>query len=104
MFDERTSTFEGRAIVLKPILELTRDLPRAMVEEITINAIFEHRRLLETAEELHDALAQDVIEQTAVRRRYTEAMIALHVQTSALSSLLNILGYMPKMPDSSVMS
>lgn len=101
--DNNVSHFKQRMSVLDPINELTKDLPKLVIEKIAIDAIYEHRRLLKTAEELHDDMreapeegaADDV---SAATIHYTKAMIALHAHMFALSALLHVLGYTPNVP------
>ncbi|MCM2443004.1 transcriptional regulator [Agrobacterium vitis] len=90
----------GEAVDLKPLIGLLNGLPSPLVERLTIDAIREHRDLLERAENLFNELPADVkagkelVSDTHIA--YLEATIRMHAQMSALTTLLHILGYTPK--------
>src|SRR3546814_406802 len=50
----------GEAVDLKPLIGLLHGLPSPLVERLTIDAIREHRELLERAENLFNELPADV--------------------------------------------
>ncbi|MCW8060679.1 transcriptional repressor TraM [Agrobacterium tumefaciens] len=86
-------------VELRPLVGLTRGLPPAELETITIDAIRTHRQLVEKADELFQALPEAY--KTGKEAggpqhvRYIEASIEMHAQMSAVSSLISILGYIP---------
>lgn len=90
----------GEAVDLKPLVGLLYGLPSPLIERLTIDAIREHRELLERAENLFHELPADVKAGKGVvgdaHVAYLEATIRMHAQMSALTTLLHILGYTPK--------
>ncbi len=90
----------SKEVELGPVVGLTRGLPPADLENLTIDAIRTHRRLVEKADELFQALPEGYKsgELTGGPQHlcFIEASIEMHAQMSALSSLLSILGYIPK--------
>ncbi|MDQ0322450.1 hypothetical protein QO002_004656 [Pararhizobium capsulatum DSM 1112] len=64
-----------------------------------MNAIRLHRQLLEKADQLFQALPDDYKTGTATggaqHLEYIEAMIEMHAQMVALSTLVDLLGYIP---------
>jgi len=90
----------GEAIDLKPLVGLLHGLPSSLVERLTIDAIHEHRKLLEHAETLFNELPAEVKAGKEAGSNahvaYLEATIRMHAQMSALTTLLQILGYTPK--------
>jgi len=90
----------GEAVDLMPLVGLLHGLPSPLVERLTIDAIHEHRELLERAENLFNELPADVkagkelVGDTHIA--YLEATIRMHAQMSVLTTLLHILGYTPK--------
>lgn len=86
---------------LRPVIGLTGGLATADVETLTVNAIRLHRQLLEKADQLFQALPDDLKTGNAAggvqHLEYIEAMIEMHAQMSALNTLLGVLGYVPKM-------
>jgi hypothetical protein len=83
---------------------LTENLPKGDLEQITIEAILRHRRLRDVAEERFEkcqtSSPDDPLCETvgAARIDYISAMIDVHAQQTALSTLLDVLGYIPSMP------
>jgi len=88
------------AVDLKPLAGLLHGLPSSLVEQLTIEAIREHRILLERAENLYNGLPAEVKAGKEVGSEahvaYLEATIRMHAQMSALTTLLHILGHTPK--------
>ncbi|WP_307235028.1 transcriptional repressor TraM [Pararhizobium capsulatum] len=84
---------------LRPVIGLTRGLPNSDIETLTVNAIRLHRQLLEKADQLFQALPDDYKTGTATggaqHLEYIEAMIEMHAQMVALSTLVDLLGYIP---------
>lgn len=90
-------------ITLRPVVGLTENLPKRVLERITVEAIRTHRRLRDTAEAKFeewrkvppvancDALGPE-------RMAYVSAMIDMHAQQTVLSTLLDVLGHVPLVP------
>lgn len=74
--------------------------PLDEVEYFTVAEIRKHRRLRDAASLLDDRLAavSGTQERTDVERDYVAAMIAMHAQQLVVSTLLDILGFIPKVP------
>nr|WP_010892388.1 transcriptional repressor TraM [Agrobacterium tumefaciens]Q57471.1 RecName: Full=Transcriptional repressor TraM [Agrobacterium tumefaciens]1US6_A Chain A, TRANSCRIPTIONAL REPRESSOR TRAM [Agrobacterium tumefaciens]1US6_B Chain B, TRANSCRIPTIONAL REPRESSOR TRAM [Agrobacterium tumefaciens]AAA64838.1 TraM [Agrobacterium tumefaciens]AAC28120.1 traM [Agrobacterium tumefaciens] len=89
-----------KKVELRPLIGLTRGLPPTDLETITIDAIRTHRRLVEKADELFQALPETYKTGQACggpqHIRYIEASIEMHAQMSALNTLYSILGFIPK--------
>lgn len=86
---------------LPPIVGLTEDLPKELLEPIVVEAIHKHRYLRDVAELRHAESRPrrgrtEVSEQA--RSAYIRAMIDVHAQQTVLSTLLDVLGYVPKVP------
>ncbi|NSL21625.1 transcriptional repressor TraM [Agrobacterium tumefaciens] len=90
----------SKEVELRPVVGLTRGLPPADLENLTVDAIRTHRRLVEKADELFQALPESYRsgELTGGPQHlcYIEACIEMHAQMSAVSTLISILGYIPK--------
>lgn len=90
----------SEAVELRPVVGLTLGLPPADLESLTVDAIRTHRRLVEKADGLFQALPESYKsgELTGGPQHlcYIEASIEMHAQMSAVSSLISILGYIPK--------
>lgn len=86
-------------IELRPIIGLTRGLRKEDLETLAIDALIEHRQLAAKAEALFEVLPEEHRKGCSPGGpdylRYVKAMIAMHAQMSALSSLLRVLGYIP---------
>jgi hypothetical protein len=87
---------------LRPVIGLTRGLPNAEIETLTVNAIRLHRQLLEKADRFFQALPEDYKTGKSVggeqHLEYIEAMIEMHAQMSAVNTLVGLLGFIPKVP------
>ncbi|MDH7809527.1 MULTISPECIES: transcriptional repressor TraM [unclassified Rhizobium] len=85
---------------LRPVIGLTRGLPNADLEILTANAIRLHRQLVEKADQFFQALPEEYQTGKSVggdqHLEYIEAMIEMHAQMNAVSALVGILGYIPK--------
>jgi TraR antiactivator len=85
---------------LRPVIGLTRGLPSADIETLAVNAIRLHRRLVDRADLLFQALPDDIktgtINGGAQHLGYIEAMIQMHAQMSAVNTLVGLLGYIPE--------
>ncbi|WP_085033693.1 transcriptional repressor TraM [Ensifer aridi] len=85
---------------LRPVAGLTRGLPHNDLESLTVDAIRTHRRLVDKADKLFQALPDDYKSGKATggaqHLRYIEASIEMHAQMSVVNTLISILGYIPK--------
>lgn len=88
-------------MVLRPIVSLTETLPKKVLEPIVMEAMLRHRLLRDVAElrltEVHDELPGCEAVGSA-RLAFIRAMIECHTQQACLSTLLDVLGYVPDMP------
>lgn len=91
-------------LVLRPVVGLVQNLSQQELEHVTIDAVVRHRTLRDQAE-----IAETALEVTTARRACNEevefarrahiaAMIAMHAHQLALSTLLDILGFIPDVP------
>lgn len=89
-----------KKVELRPLIGLTLGLPPADLEALTIDAIRAHRQLVEKTDQLFQALPETYKTGKEAggpqHLRYIEASIEMHAQMSAVSTLLSILGYVPK--------
>ena len=89
--------------LLRPVVGLTENLPKKDLEIIVGEAIRTHRRLRDEAEALH-APYVEVLPTTGetvgpARLAWLSAMVRMHAQQALLSTLLDVLGYVPEAPD-----
>ncbi len=87
---------------LRPVIGLTENLPKKDLEHITIEAIKKHRQLRDEAEALGapyvDKPTGSEGSSGTARLAYVSAMIQMHSQQALLSTLLDVLGYIPGVP------
>ncbi|NTH16709.1 transcriptional regulator [Agrobacterium rhizogenes] len=87
---------------LRPVIGLTRGLPLADIDALTAGAIRTHRGLVEKADQLFQALPDDyksgAVAGGAQHLAYIEACIEMHAQMSVVNTLVDIIGYIPKVP------
>lgn len=90
----------AETLELRPVIGLTRGLPVSDLETLTVHAIRTHRGLVAKADELFQALPDDYKAGKAIggeqHLSFIEASIEMHAQMSAVNTLINILGYIPK--------
>ena len=102
--DEKSYVQPEHKLVLRPVVGLTENLPKSDLEQITVQAINTHRRLRDLAEarqdEWHAIEAGDPSAEAArsAHIAYVTAMIGMHAQQTVLSTLLDVLGYIPSVP------
>ena len=90
-----------RKALLRPIVGLATNLSRTDLERITVHAIKKHRLLRDIAESKELALkalplgGTDLDTAAAARLAYVDAMIEMHAQQTVVSTLLDVLGYVP---------
>jgi len=91
-------------LVLRAVVGLTENLPKADLEQITIQAIKAHRRLRDVAEASQEkwhaieAGGPSAKAARSARIAYVTAMIGMHAQQTVVSTLLDVLGYIPSVP------
>lgn len=94
------TTTSEETLELRPVAGLTRGLSIADLETLTIDAIRTHRRLLDKADQLFQDLPDDyksgIAAGGAQHLFYLEACIEMHAQMTAVNTLIDILGYVPK--------
>ena len=87
-------------IELRPVIGLTRGLSSADIETLTVNAIQLHRQLVVKADQLFHVLQDDIKTGKAAggeqHLEYIEAMIEMHAQMGAVTTLVGLLGFIPK--------
>ncbi len=90
-------------VVLTPLVGLMSGRPIEEVEWFTIEEIKKHRRLRDEASFLDGKLNSlaEGDDGLAVERQYVAAMIAMHAQQTVVSTMLDILGYIPEVPGGS---
>jgi hypothetical protein len=85
---------------LRPVIGLTRGLPLADIDALTMSAIRTHRSLVEKADQLFQALPDDyksgAVAGGAQHLAYIEACVEMHAQMSVVNTLVDIIGYIPK--------
>lgn len=83
---------------------LIAPLSKDQIEKLTIDAIHEHRGLLAKAEAAFESLesAADARADTAdeLRETYTKMMLAVRAQQTVLATLVERLGFIPRVPPS----
>ncbi|RWB38341.1 MAG: transcriptional regulator [Mesorhizobium sp.] len=97
--ESNDATFEEK-IELRPVVGLTRGLPLADLEALTVTAIRTHRRLVDKADKMFQALPDAYKSGKAAGGArhlcYLEAAIEMHAQMSVVNTLISILGFIPK--------
>lgn len=99
-----TSNTDGQLsdvkLILRPLIGLMSDQPHQEIERHAVCEIEKHRRLRGEAVEREAAIDAATDPQSAqdATRAYIAAMIAVHAQQTVVSTLLDILGYIPNMP------
>lgn len=90
---------DNAKIVLRPLIGLLVGQPNDVIERLTIEAISKHRCLVSEAELAYDRFKSQSAEmEISAHEAYLSSMIAVHAQQTVVSSLLDILGYIPPMP------
>ena len=98
---ETARTSSDARTVIGPIAGLAEKLPQKALELIVVEAILRHRLLRDVAElRLAEARDEEPAGETVgpARLAYIRAMIDCHAQQACLSTLLDVLGYVPDMP------
>ena len=85
---------------MRPVYGLTQGLPKADLESLTVDAIRTHRRLVDEADQLFQALPEDYKSGKAAggaqHLTYIQACMEMHAQMYVVNTLVTILGYIPK--------
>ncbi|MBB4571561.1 transcriptional repressor TraM [Rhizobium leucaenae] len=99
---KRNDLVSGEKLVLRPLIGLMDGLRPDEIERFVVEEIEKHRRLRDEAVRIESSLdsGTDQIELTENRRTYISAMIAVHAQQTVVSTLLDVLGYIPEIPKS----
>lgn len=89
-------------LILRPLIGLMSDQPPEEIERHVVREIEKHRRLRDNAVMLEAKVDAAADPETAreASQDYIAAMIAVHAQQTVVSTLLDILGYIPDMPKS----
>lgn len=89
-------------LILRPLIGLMSDQPQEEIERHLVREIEKHRRLRDEAVMLEAKLdaknATDAAQEA--NQAYISALIAVHAQQTVVSTLLDILGYIPDLPRS----
>ena len=85
---------------MRPVYGLTQGLPKADLESLTVDAIRTHRRLVDNADRLFQALPDSYKSGRATggaqHLTYIQACTEMHAQMYVVNTLVTILGYIPK--------
>lgn len=89
-------------LILRPLIGLMSDQSPEEIERHVVREIVKHRRLRNEAVLLEAKIDAATDSDTAreAGHDYIQAMIAVHAQQTVVSTLLDILGYIPEMPRS----
>ncbi|HEV7248098.1 MAG TPA: transcriptional repressor TraM [Shinella sp.] len=90
-------TVSGNKLVLRPLIGLMNGLEPQEIEQFVIEELEKHRRLRDEAIRLETILeSQPSGAGVDTNRAFISAMIAVHAQQTVVSTLLDILGYIPE--------
>ena len=91
---------DNAKIVLRPLIGLLVGQPKDVIERLTIEAITKHRSFVSEAELAYDRFKNrlEEMEVSEAQEAYLSSMIAVHAQQTVVSTMLDILGYIPPMP------
>ncbi len=91
---------DNAKIVLRPLIGLLVGQPKDVIERLTIEAITKHRCFVSEAELAYDRFKNKLeeMEVSEAQEAYLSSMIAVHAQQTVVSTMLDILGYIPPMP------
>jgi TraR antiactivator len=87
-------------VVLTPLIGLMNGRSLEEVERHTVEQIKKHRRFRDEASLLDAKLSAlgEGDDREGVEHEYVAALIAMHAQQTVVSTLLDILGYIPDVP------
>jgi TraR antiactivator len=91
---------EHGKIFLRPLVGLLEGQPKDVIERLTVDAIAKHRSLVGEAEMAYDRFMSKPGEREMpdAQEAYFSSMIAVHAQQTVVSTMLDILGYIPPAP------
>jgi hypothetical protein len=94
-------TVSDSKLVLRPLIGLMNGVEPTEIEWFVIDEIEKHRRLRDEATQIETMLDSHAAgdEKSETHRAYVSAMIAVHAQQTVVSTLLDILGYIPEIPN-----
>jgi hypothetical protein len=97
---EADNPLSENKLTLRPLIGLMGDQPPEEVERHVVREIGKHRRLRDEAVLLEAQVNSASDSETAheANHAYISAMIAVHAQQTVVSTLLDILGYIPDLP------
>lgn len=85
---------------MRPVYGLTQGLPKVDLEGLTVDAIRTHRRLVDIADQLFQALPDTYKSGKAAggaqHLAYIQACMNMHAQMYVVNTLVTILGCIPK--------
>ncbi len=85
---------------MRPVYGLTQGLPKADLESLTVDAIRTHRRLVDAADRLFQALPDTYKSGKeaggAQHLTYIQSCMEMHAQMYVVNTLVTILGHIPK--------
>lgn len=85
---------------MRPVFGLTQSLSKADLESLTVDAVRTHRRLVDEADHLFQALPEAYKTGKATggaqHLNYIQACMEMHAQMYVVNTLVTILGYIPK--------
>lgn len=85
---------------MRSVYGLTQGLPKVDLESLTVDAIRTHRRLVDYADRLFQALPETYKSGKeaggAQHLTYIQACMEMHAQMYVVNTLVAILGYIPK--------
>lgn len=87
-------------LILRPLIGLMQGRDKSEVEYFTVEEIEKHRQLRDAASRLEELSAKraDAGAPYEIERSYVSAMIAVHAQQTVVSTMIDILGYIPEVP------
>ena len=93
----RDEAVSENKLVLRPLIGLMNGLEPKEIERFVIEELEKHRRLRDEAIRLEAILESKATADAEgeTSRAYISAMIAVHAQQTVVSTLLDILGYIP---------
>lgn len=98
---KRNDPVSDDKLVLRPLIGLMHGREPSEIEQFVVQELQKHRRLRDDAVRLEAMLetsASDGDQYGDIDRAYITAMIAVHAQQTVVSTLLDILGYVPETP------
>lgn len=87
-------------IFLRPLVGLLEGQSKDVIERLTVEALTKHRCLVSQAELAYDRFKSNPgeLEVSEAQEAYLSAMISVHAQQTVVSTMLEVLGYIPPTP------